>query len=190
MKKFRSCLLFLLILLGGLFLLVACGGDEDLKMDTPVNLRVTDDDYLTWDPVDDALGYFVDVDGKEYETETNRFDLFELTSKPDTYHIKVMAYGNFREVLDSDWAETKYTVSVPQGLAVKPTKDGKGMEICAAPSQKLSLKGKLIIPEKSTAFPSLFSPKTLSPAAKTSLPSSFPTLFWNLTEPSLRTALL
>lgn len=29
MKKFRSCLLFLLILLGGLFLLVACGGDED-----------------------------------------------------------------------------------------------------------------------------------------------------------------
>ena len=153
MKKFRSCLLFLLILLGGLFLLVACGGDEDLKMDTPVNLRVTDDDYLTWDPVDDALGYFVDVDGEEYETETNRFDLFELTSKPDTYHIKVMAYGNFREVLDSDWVETKYTVSVPQGLAVKPTKDGKGMEICAASSQKLSLKGKLIIPEKINGLP-------------------------------------
>lgn len=153
MKKFRSCLLFLLILLGGLFLLVACGGDKDPKMDTPANLRVTDDDYLTWDPVNDALGYFVDVDGEEYETETNRFDLFELTSKPDTYHIKVMAYGNFREVLDSNWVETKYTVSVPQGLAVNPTKDGKGMEICAAPSQKLSLKGKLIIPEKINNLP-------------------------------------
>lgn len=153
MKKFRSCLLFLLILLGGLFLLVACGGDEDPKMDAPVNLRVTDDEFLTWDPVDDALGYFVDVDGEEYETETNRFDLFELTSKPDTYHIKVMAYGNFREVLDSDWTETKYTVSVPQGLAVNPTKDGKGMEICVAPSQKLSLKGKLIIPEKINGLP-------------------------------------
>ena len=47
----------------------------------PENIRV-ENDYLFWDEAPHAEWYLVDIDGTEYEADTNSLNLFEITTEP------------------------------------------------------------------------------------------------------------
>ena len=76
-------------LIAGILGMLACGcmlagctqAAEEGGLPAPSNLTIAEAEYLTWDEVDGAEGYIVELDGEQYETEENRFDLFPLTTQ-------------------------------------------------------------------------------------------------------------
>jgi hypothetical protein len=70
---------------------------------------------LTWNTVSNASGYTVDIDGTEYQANTNSYSLSSLTT-PKTYTLKVKAKGNGTTYTDSAWSgSVQYIVTGPQG---------------------------------------------------------------------------
>jgi len=64
--------------------------EVSLTLDAPTNLAINED-VLSWDAVDDALGYIVYIDGDDYAVSTNSFDLSTLLLPVDDYVIEVSA---------------------------------------------------------------------------------------------------
>ena len=115
----RNCICILLVLLSCLCLFVACkeeGGVESSSQETkqtqlsfPKNINVDEEtESLVWDEVENATGYLIDINGEEYESETNRLDIFLIMDSFDeTYKIKVKALGDEENLKDSRWSNTK-----------------------------------------------------------------------------------
>lgn len=60
----------------------------------PENIRV-ENDYLFWDEALHAEWYLVDIDGTEYEADTNSMNLFEITTEPkSSYQIRIKSCGD------------------------------------------------------------------------------------------------
>ena len=60
----------------------------------PENIRV-ENDYLFWDEALHAEWYLVDIDGTEYEADTNSLSLFEITTEPkSSYQIRIKSCGD------------------------------------------------------------------------------------------------
>lgn len=60
----------------------------------PANIRV-ENDYLFWDEAPHAEWYLVDIDGTEYEADTNSLSLFEITTEPkSSYQIRIKSCGD------------------------------------------------------------------------------------------------
>lgn len=60
----------------------------------PENIRV-ENDYLFWDEAPHAEWYLVDIDGTEYEADTNSLNLFEITTEPkSSYQIRIKSCGD------------------------------------------------------------------------------------------------
>lgn len=60
----------------------------------PENIRV-ENDYLFWDEALHAEWYLVDIDGTEYEADTNSLNLFEITTEPkSSYQIRIKSCGD------------------------------------------------------------------------------------------------
>lgn len=60
----------------------------------PENIRV-ENDYLFWDEAPHAEWYLVDIDGTEYEADTNSLSLFEITTEPkSSYQIRIKSCGD------------------------------------------------------------------------------------------------
>jgi uncharacterized repeat protein (TIGR02543 family) len=85
---------------------------------------------LTWNAVSNASGYTVDIDGTEYQANTNNYSLSGLTT-PKTYTIKVKAKGNGTTYADSAWSGTvQYTVTgFTPGLLFTLMDDGTAYEV-------------------------------------------------------------
>ncbi|QWB95916.1 hypothetical protein KHQ89_00095 [Mycoplasmatota bacterium] len=64
--------------------------EVSLTLDAPTNLAINND-VLSWDAVDDALGYIVYIDGDDYAVSTNSYDLSTLLLSVDDYVIEVRA---------------------------------------------------------------------------------------------------
>ncbi len=125
----------------------ACGGSSKI-LETPTNLQIADE-YLTWDEVEDAKSYVVEINGTEYETQTNSLDIMEITNQPLTYKFTVFAIGDNKKIYDSDPSEEiEYTVFEPQNLVLEKLSNGT-YKISVTNSEEIrkSLAGKLIIPE-------------------------------------------
>lgn len=147
MKKKLLIVLSALISCVVLFGLAACRSGTVLE--TPENLQITDD-YLTWDEVEGAKEYIVEVDGEDYQTATNSLDVMEIISVPKVYTFAVYALGDGKKTLSSGFSEElRYEALEPVNLTVKPNGDGTG-EISAiySLSDRKELVGKLIIPEE------------------------------------------
>lgn len=115
----RNCICIFLLLLSCLCLLTACkekNGEESsnqtaqqIQLKFPKNITVDEEtESLVWDEVENATGYIIDINGEEYESETNRLDIFLIMDSFDeTYKIKVKALGNEEGVKESRWSNTK-----------------------------------------------------------------------------------
>lgn len=77
----------------------------------PANIKF-DNGVMSWDAVDYAVRYIVEINATEYTVLTNSFSLAAFTT-PNVYAVKLKAIGNGSTSLDSEWSDTKYyTVSV------------------------------------------------------------------------------
>ena len=124
---------------------VACGKEtEPKKLDTPQNLRI-EKEILIWDEVAGANGYNVDINGKEYKSETNSLDIFLLTVTPKTYTMRVMAYMGKDAQYNSDWSSSlDYTIIESYGLGFIPKNNDTEYEVTV--SNKNKVVGKTLIP--------------------------------------------
>jgi hypothetical protein len=91
------------------FTFVACGesggsSGNPQPLAVPSNLQI-DGTTLTWDAVNNANGYLVDIDSTEYLADTNSYSILTLTT-PGTYTIKVKAIGDGMAFTDSGWSDT------------------------------------------------------------------------------------
>jgi hypothetical protein len=91
----------------------------------PTNLDIDEGNILTWDAVDNAVGYQVYVNGDTFDIDENSYSLVHFT-EPRIYNIKVMAVGDDFMYLDSDWSEAIehvvwMTLSVPVNLKIDET---------------------------------------------------------------------
>ncbi len=144
MKKKKALMIVLAVLLLGLAGLVLSGCDGDRELAAPTRLEITND-VLTWEAIEGADGYTVEINGEEYKTQNNSLDLFEITNKYGTYEIRVAADSVTEGVLSSDWSEqTSLTLTIPDWFGFLPTDDGKGWETAVIDATKAQ--GKLIIP--------------------------------------------
>ena len=144
MKKKKALMIVLAVLLLGLAGLVLSGCDGDRELAAPTRLEITND-VLTWEAIEGADGYTVEINGEEYKTQNNSLDLFEITNKYGAYEIRVAADSVTEGVLSSDWSEqTSLTLTIPDWFGFLPTDDGKGWETAVIDATKAQ--GKLIIP--------------------------------------------
>ena len=156
MKKRSLWIAVLLLCVWACLWAVACKKKEREVLETPQNLKI-ENEYLTWDEIENATGYTVDINGEFYETESNSLDIFLLTTEVGTYEMKVVSMGDGEDTIDSDWSETiEYSVSSPVFQYGK-LEDETGCIILAY--KKDELKGKLVVPSEIDGLPVVGIPK-------------------------------
>ena len=122
---------------------------EPKVLDTPRSLAV-EGEILSWKAVEGASGYAVEIDGEEYECDTNSFSLFLITTKEKKYEIRVLAFSYESGYADSEWSKLlEYTPKLAEGLVFEPEEKGNGCTVGADPQNKPV--GKLVIPDKDPA---------------------------------------
>ena len=151
MRIKKISIVILLVLAAGLMAcLAACSGEA--RLEKPQSLRI-EDETLYWDAVENAEGYIVEVDGKQYETKTNAFSVFTIAINSREYAFRIQAYGDLRGVYDnSEWSETlTYIPQIAEGWGFRLTQDGSGYEVGAIDAEQI--KGKLVIPPSYNGIP-------------------------------------
>ena len=110
MKKRNKIIVLTFVLLSALSCLIACGGKpKAVKLQVPENLQINGT-TLTWDAVENASGYTVNVDGNKTDTKENTYDLSVLT-EPKKYFIQIKSLGDEKKYKTSEWSQVKeYTV--------------------------------------------------------------------------------
>lgn len=110
MKKRNKIIVLTFILLSALLCLIACGSKpEAVKLQAPDNLNISGK-ILTWDKVENARGYTVNIDGKKTDTSGNSYDLSALTEQKK-YFIQIKSLGDEKKYKASGWSQVKeYTV--------------------------------------------------------------------------------
>ncbi len=146
MKKVKTILTIagfaLLSFLVALF--TACADDGTLS--APTDLKI-EDEILYFSKVDGAREYLISVDGKEFTSKENSYDLFDIFTEYKSYKIKVQTLGDLRQNFDSDWSETiNYDVGdCPVEFGFKSIENGREYAVYALSST--DKQGKLIIPD-------------------------------------------
>ncbi len=141
MKRKVLTILTCLLCFGCLFLQYGCEGKA--KLSTPTNVKIVDE-VLQWDQVEDADGYVVYVDGKEYTTQENSLDLFTLTTATKTVDVKVKATKDIGGKNSSKWsAPVQYYIS-SFPFTLQPINDGKEYRITGIEEKAY---GKIVIPK-------------------------------------------
>ena len=110
MKKRNKIIVLTFVLLSALLCLIACGGKpKAVELQVPENLQINGT-TLTWNAVENASGYTVNVDGNKTDTKENMYDLSVLT-EPKKYFIQIKSLGDEKKYKTSDWSQIKeYTV--------------------------------------------------------------------------------
>lgn len=110
MKKRNKIIVLTFVLLSALLCLIACGSKpEAVKLQAPDNLNISGK-ILTWDKVENASGYTVNIDGKKTDTSGNSYDLSALTEQKK-YFIQIKSLGDEKKYKASGWSQIKeYTV--------------------------------------------------------------------------------
>lgn len=146
--KSAKPILIVLLMLFCAAVLASCA-KEPKVLDTPRSLAV-EGEILSWKAVEGASGYAVEIDGEEYECDTNSFSLFLITTKEKKYGIRVLAFSYESGYADSEWSKLlEYTPKLAEGLVFEPEEKGNGCTVGADPQNKPV--GKLVIPDKDPA---------------------------------------
>ena len=130
-------------------LLSACGGETKI-LGVPQNLRI-EYNVLYWDEVENASGYIIFMEDKEYETSVCSFDLKTVLFEDDKVEIEVMAMGDGQNYDNSGLASALFTgFSKPvdaanddAGFSYTLLSDGSGYSVSRGSA---SLDGRLVIP--------------------------------------------
>ena len=148
-KEKRRAIRILQVLAAALFcifLFSACqkAPEQSTALAAPTGLRMEEDD-LCWNPVENAAGYIVEIDGKEIEAAGCRLDTFLHTTQSKTYRFRVRAKGDPEKEALSDWSEVlEHQQTLVFVFQMAPSSDGEGYIITRAP--KINPTGKLVIP--------------------------------------------
>lgn len=147
MTKKHICLTLSVIVIALMVVFaVGCKGFDTGVLETPDGLKI-ENEVLSWNAVDGAENYVVDINGKEYTANTNSLDLFLLTDEYKSYQIKVIAYGDLKETFDSEWSDSvTYVLEAPTYLKYELINDGT--EYAVGVTDSSAVRGKLILPDK------------------------------------------
>lgn len=161
MKRLKICVFLFILTCGCLF--CACTQMSSEKLSAPCNLRM-EDNVLVWDEVENATGYVVSYEYKEYETKESRYDL-SLLAAGNTYEIEVLAEGDGEYFEDSEWTkfictiepESSENYEEPEKILL-PTEnlsytlldDGSGYEVSRGTAD---LAGTIVIPDYYLGLP-------------------------------------
>ncbi len=126
--------------------LMALSGCGEPKLDTPENLVVDQDTLiLTWDKVENARYYTVNIDGAEDENQnssTNSFSLSQLSA--GKYSITVKAHGKEGEYKSSSWSKKlDFEREKETGMVFALSEDGKSYTVTG----KGIATGDIVIPD-------------------------------------------
>ena len=152
MKRIKAIIVTVIIAISAVC--TACGYAPTEQLEAPKNLRVQGG-MLVWDKVENAIGYIVYAENKEYIVSESSYELTEL-SEPNTYKIEVMAMGDGITCDDSAWTTFIYTVTPPapimptENLAYILLPDGRGYEVSRG---KADLNGRIVIPDEYNGLP-------------------------------------
>lgn len=182
-KLYRLTSIILAIML--VLLMCSCSNPpEDMFLDQPEQLSApqnfrSEGRVIYWDTVENAIGYVVDFEGTEYETEECSLDL-SFYEDLGTYQIEIKALGDDINYTDSEWASFSYTAKEPtdpgvteptnpdteddsvkasydeQGLAYYLLEDGSGYAVTRGklnPDVPSTLPETIIIPESYGGLP-------------------------------------
>ena len=142
------------------FLFAVCLGisacDKPLKeLSAPQNIQ-QENRVLTWDKVDNANGYILFINGKEYETTENRFELC-IFARGGEFTAKVMAIGDGKAYDDSSWTNAAFSLEEPiehgydeAGWEYTFLEDELGYEVSKG---NANLEGDVVIPDYFDGFP-------------------------------------
>lgn len=111
MKKLRIILISTLFVLA-FCMLIACGAPSLSK---PENLEITNK-TLTWDAVDNARGYTVEINGDQHDVRRTSYSFAGTRLEEGTYTFKVKARGNEIDFVDSEWATVTYVQGYESGI--------------------------------------------------------------------------
>ena len=106
MKKIKIFLTVIMIIF--CFLIIGCS--QSIQLEKPQNLRV-DNNIAKWNVVEMADGYVLSIEGDEYSSQSNYFDLKVLELKNGSYVLKVKATSKQVGVVNSEYSE-EYTYVV------------------------------------------------------------------------------
>ena len=112
MKKFRLLVIVCLLLCCPLFF-IACGAPE---LSSPKKLSINDSTLvLTWDKVDNAIGYVVKVGDMEKKVRENSYSLAGVAA--GEYNVRVKSLGDGDSYQDSAWSSAiKFTREYESGV--------------------------------------------------------------------------
>lgn len=155
MKKKFIILLFAILMAtaGGAAALCACSDGDTATLDAPKNFMISDEFFILWDKVDGAERYVLEIDGVQYETEDNCFEMQEMIDNVHPVNVKVKAIAPSTKN-NSDWVE--YTYEQPTGvLQYNLLDDGSGYEVERTNrwSYVRGLEGRVVIPDYYNGLP-------------------------------------
>lgn len=111
MKKFKF-IAFALAFICAIPLLVACGDTPTLA--TPKNVQVDETNYVvSWNAVENANYYYVEVNGKRYQTNQTNLSVLEIVDDGGIYNIRVGAHSisnNYKPSKYSDFVTIEYII--------------------------------------------------------------------------------
>jgi len=123
-KLFRIISLAVAILLIGGFIYgtwINKSSSQNKILEHPGEITV-ENSLISWNRVENALGYNVSVDHEENEIEEPIFDLSGFTA-PKDYNVRIKALGNKTEYFDSDWSQAVKVTRLPApSLKITKTK--------------------------------------------------------------------
>ncbi|MDE6402153.1 MAG: leucine-rich repeat domain-containing protein, partial [Clostridiales bacterium] len=128
MKKIRLFLVMFIILCCSMAF-VACGAPE---LSAPTGLRINENTLLlTWNKVDDAIGYVVNIGGAEKKVRENSYSLVSVAS--GDYTIRVKSIGDEENYQDSAWsASIKFTREYESGIVYTLINNNSAYEVTRA----------------------------------------------------------
>lgn len=113
-KSFRPMVLGIMLVLVSLFIMSCKDTEkEQIQLNAPSNVAISNN-VVTWNAVELANGYSVNVAGTDYKVQTTSYTI--LINQPGTYEVKVRADGK-DHILTSAWSSSvNFVVEEPEPI--------------------------------------------------------------------------
>ncbi len=143
-------LIFLCILTAVAF--AACGGAKQVTLHAPVNLQI-EGTILTWDKVEHASGYMLNIDGGEKVVTTNSYDL-SADDESKNHSIQIKSLGDGKKYSSSVWSQVKeYAKEAEQCLEMVYDKSAYGYRVAGIGTVTSS---EIVVPEFYEGLPVVY----------------------------------
>ena len=150
MKKKFIILLFVILMATAAAAFAACTA-PDGKLAAPANFLLDDDEFFTWDEVEGADSYLVEIDGITEEVTENRCVMEDGFT--ENTPIRIRAMSNSFDYDHSEWADFLYEVPT-EALTYNLLPDGSGYEVTRKNSDvNTGLEGRVVMRDYYNGLP-------------------------------------